>query len=106
MRKMRIYEYAKEKGVPSKEIIEKLKYFPEHLRCMFLHLWCLGLRGSEVCTLKGDAYYLEGKDSWIKIYQVKMKSYKRIPIPKALYDVMKVYIERHEIQPDEYIFKK
>lgn len=88
-----------------REIIEKLKYFPEHLRCMFLHLWCLGLRGSEVCTLKGDAYYLEGKDSWIKIYQVKMKSYKRIPIPKALYDVMKVYIERHEIQPDEYIFK-
>ena len=89
----------------SREIIGKLKYFPEHLRCMFLHLWCLGLRGSEVCTLKGDAYYWEGKDSWLKIYQVKMKTYKRIPIPQALYDVMKVYIKRHNIRPDEYIFK-
>lgn len=88
-----------------REVIGRLKYFPEHLRCMFLHLWCLGLRGSEVCTLKGDAYYWEGKDPWIKIYQVKMKSYKRIPIPKALYDVMEVYIKHHDVKPDEYIFK-
>lgn len=88
-----------------REIIEKLQYFPEHLRCMFLHLWCLGLRGSEVCTLKGDAYYWEGEDPWIRIYQVKMKSYKRIPIPKALYDVMKVFIEKHGIRPNEYLFK-
>ena len=27
---------------------------------MFLHLWCLGLRASEVCTLKGNAYYQQG----------------------------------------------
>ena len=36
---------------------KKLSNFPEHLRMMFLHLWCIGLRISEVCTLKGDAYY-------------------------------------------------
>ena len=72
---------------------------------MFLHLWCLGLRASEVCTLKGDAYYWQGEEPWIKIYQVKMKSYKRIPIPKALYDVMNVYLEKHKIRPDEYVFK-
>lgn len=39
------------------EIIQNLSQFPEHLRMMFLHLWCVGLRISEVCTLKGDAYY-------------------------------------------------
>ena len=89
----------------SREIIRNLKNFPEHLRCMFLHLWCLGLRASEVCTLKGDAYYWQGEDPWIKIYQVKMKSYKRIPIPKGLYDVMNVYLEKHKIRPDEYVFK-
>ena len=37
------------------EIIQNLSQFPEHLRMMFLHLWCVGLRISEVCTLKGDA---------------------------------------------------
>lgn len=30
------------------EILKKLYLFPERLRCMFLHLWCLGLRASEV----------------------------------------------------------
>lgn len=87
------------------EILRKLYNFPEHLRCMFLHLWCLGLRVSEVCMLKGDAYYSQGKDCWIQVYQVKMKTYKRIPIPIGLYKIMLVYLRRHQIQPEDYIFK-
>lgn len=87
------------------EILEKLHLFPERLRCMFLHLWCLGLRASEVCTLKGNAYYRQGEDDWIQVYQVKMKNYKRIPIPKALYEIMQVYLKKHEIQPEDYIFQ-
>lgn len=87
------------------EILKKLYLFPERLRCMFLHLWCLGLRASEVCTLKGNAYYQQGEDYWIQVYQVKMKNYKRIPIPQALYQIMKVYLKKHEIQPEEFIFK-
>ena len=75
------------------EILKKLYLFPERLRCMFLHLWCLGLRASEVCTLKGNAYYQQGEDYWIQVYQVKMKNYKRIPIPQALYQIMKVYLK-------------
>ena len=55
------------------EIIQNLSQFPEHLRMMFLHLWCVGLRISEVCTLKGDAYYIQNGDCWMKVYQVKMK---------------------------------
>ena len=34
-----------------------------------------------------------------------MKNYKRIPIPQALYQYMKVYLKKHEIQPEEFIFK-
>lgn len=86
-------------------IMRNLKFFPEHLRCMFLHLWCLGLRASEVCTLMGNAYYRQGKDPWIQIYQIKTKGYKRIPIPEGLYEVMQVYIGKYQIGPEEYIFK-
>ena len=70
------------------EIIQNLSQFPEHLRMMFLHLWCVGLRISEVCTLKGDAYYIQNGDCWMKVYQVKMKNYKRVPIPVTLYRLM------------------
>lgn len=87
------------------EIFEKLPLLPEHLRCMYLHLWCLGLRISEVCMLKGDAYERNGQDAWIKVYQTKMKNYKRIPIAEGLYKIMQVYIRRNEIGPDEYLFK-
>ena len=87
------------------EVLKKLYLFPERLRCMFLHLWCLGLRASEVCTLKGNAYYQQGEDCWIQVYQVKMKNYKKIPIPRALYQLMKIYLKKNEIQPEEFIFQ-
>ena len=76
------------------EIIQNLSQFPEHLRMMFLHLWCVGLRVSEVCTLKGDAYDIQNGDCWIKVYQVKMKNYKRVPIPITLYRLMQVYLKK------------
>ena len=55
--------------------------------------------------LKGDAYYRQGEDAWIQVYQVKMKNNKRIPISDGLYKIMQVYIQRNNIQPDEYLFK-
>lgn len=86
------------------EILSQLHLLPEHLRCMYLHLWCLGLRISEVCTLKGNAYYRQGEDAWIQVYQTKMKTYKRVPIAEGLYKIMQVYIRRHNIGPDDYLF--
>lgn len=86
------------------EILSKLHLLPENQRCMYLHLWCLGLRISEVCTLKGNAYYRQGQDAWIQVYQIKMKTYKRIPISDGLYRIMQVYIKRKQIGPDEYLF--
>ena len=88
----------------SEEIISKLRYFPEYLRLMYLHLWGIGLRASEVCTLKGDAYEWDGRDAWIKVWQPKMRKYKRVPIPEMLYRLMKVYIKKYDIGADDYLF--
>lgn len=89
----------------AREILDKLNLFPEELRLMYLHLWGVGLRISEVCTLKGDAYYTQGRDKWVQIYQIKMKNYKRIPIPETLYQLMKVYLKRHGISVNDYVFQ-
>lgn len=88
----------------SREIISKLRYFPEHLRLMYLHLWGIGLRASEVCTLKGNAYEWDGMDAWIKLWQPKMRSYKRVPIPEILYRLMDIYMKKYAIEADEYLF--
>lgn len=55
--------------------------------------------------LKGNAYYMQGHDAWIQVYQIKMRTYKRIPIPMALYKLMKVYIANNNRKADEYIFQ-
>ncbi|SHJ31232.1 tyrosine-type recombinase/integrase [Hespellia stercorisuis] len=87
------------------ELLGKLQFFPENLRLMFLHLWGIGLRASEVCSLKGNAYSIQGRDAWIQVYQIKMQNYKRIPIPWALYRLMKVYLEKYQIGPEAYVFQ-
>lgn len=87
------------------EILCKLHCFPEELRLIFLHLWGIGLRANEVCTLKGNAYYVQGRDAWIQVYQIKMKTYKRIPIPSALYKLMKVFIKKYGIEANDYVFQ-
>ncbi|MBP3805922.1 MAG: tyrosine-type recombinase/integrase [Oribacterium sp.] len=88
-----------------KEILHNLKNFPVHLRLMYLNLWCIGLRITEVCVIKGGAYYWDGKDAWIKIYQNKMKNEKYVPIPALLYQAMMKYITEKDIGSDEYVFK-
>ena len=87
------------------EILRKLNCFPEHLRIMYLHLWAVGLRISEVCVLKSDSYFRRGENAWIRIYQVKMKAYKSIPIPDMLYQFVQVYIIRNAIGKGEYLFR-
>lgn len=86
-------------------ILKNLYRFPEELRLIYLHLWTVGLRISEVCTLKGNAYYTQNRDTWIQVYQIKTRTYKRIPIPVALYKLMQVYIEKYQIQSEDYVFK-
>ena len=87
------------------KLLAHLKYFPEDIRLMYLNLWCLGLRVNEVCCIKGNAYFWKGEDAWIKVHQYKMKTDKVIPIPEYLYKLMKQYIEKNHIGPDEFVFK-
>ena len=87
------------------EILKKLKFFPEVQRLIFLNLWATGLRISEVCTLKGGAYYWDGEDAWLKVYQIKMKAEKMIPISLVLYEIMKIYIKKYRIKANEFLFK-
>lgn len=84
--------------------LDQLQYFPKHLRLMYLNLFGIGLRVNEVCCLKGDAYFWKGQDAWIRVHQYKMRQDKIIPIPEALYRLMRDYILEREIAPDEYIF--
>ena len=88
-----------------RQMLSNLHLFPEHLRLMYLHLWCLGLRINEVCTIKGDAYYEMNGDTWIRLYQNKMKAEKTIPIPETLYHLMISYKEKMHIAPDDYVFQ-
>ena len=87
------------------EILDKTYLFPEVTRLIFLHLWGTGLRISEVCTLKGDAYYWDGEDAWLKVYQIKMRADKMIPIPLILYEIMQKYIQKNKIPAKSYVFK-
>lgn len=56
-------------------ILRELKNFPEIPRLILLHSMLIGLRISEVCTLKGDAYSWQGRDAWIQVYQ-RVRLYK------------------------------
>lgn len=87
------------------KVLEALGAAPEHLRLMFLNLWGIGLRVSEVCVIKGDSFIWDGDDAWIRIYQNKMKSEKRVPVPQTVYVLMTDYISRNQIGADEYVFK-
>lgn len=87
------------------DVLSILQNFPEHLRLMFLNLWCIGLRANEVCTIKGNAYSFDGTDAWFLVYQAKAKREKRVPIPMELYNLMKEYIRRNHIEKDAFVFQ-
>ena len=86
------------------EILKNLKRLTEDMRLMYLHLWCLGLRLNEVCSIKREGYYVKEGGAWLRIYQHKMKMEKVIPIPMMLYRVVMVYVERKGIASDFYVF--
>lgn len=51
----KVFPYHHDRSVQEDEymeILQKLKFFPEVQRLIFLNLWATGLRISEVCTLK------------------------------------------------------
>ena len=72
---------------------------------MYLILLCTGIRKSEVCTIKSGAFYSQGSESWMRIYQSKMRREKVIPIPSILVELVNDYEKKCEIKNGEYLFK-
>ena len=72
---------------------------------MYLILFCTGIRKSEVCTIKSGAFYSQGNESWMRIYQSKMRREKVIPIPSILVELVNDYEKKHGIKNGEYLFK-
>lgn len=86
-------------------ILDNLIYFPPEIRLIFLCLFSCGVRISEACALRGDAFEQHNGNATMKVYQNKMRTEKMIYIPDTFYDCMTKYIRENEIGPDEYIFK-
>lgn len=87
------------------KILLNLKSLPMDKRLMLLIILCTGLRINEVCTLTGGAFFERDGETWLRVYQYKMKSEKIIPIPEKLCAVMKNYVKKTGCTADEYIFK-
>ena len=97
-----------ERSVPEKTIahlIKELPAFPEHLQLMYLILFCTGIRKSEVCTIKSGAFYSQGNENWMRIYQSKMRREKVIPVPSLLVGLVNDYEKKYGIKNGEYLFK-
>ena len=97
-----------ERSAPEKTIahlIKELPAFPEHLQLMYLILFCTGIRKSEVCTIKSGAFYSQGNENWMRIYQSKMRREKVIPVPSLLVGLVNDYEKKYGIKNGEYLFK-
>ena len=72
---------------------------------MYLILFCTGIRKSEVCTIKSGAFYSQGNENWMRIYQSKMRREKVIPVPSLLVGLVNDYEKKYGIKNGEYLFK-
>ncbi len=102
------YSEHNDRSVPERtvvQILNALPTFPEHLQLMYLILLCTGIRKSEVCTIKGGAFYKQNGEFWLRIYQPKMRRDKVIPVPSTLLEIVKEYEKKNGIKVEEYIFK-
>lgn len=128
----RMFEYLKSKGYVKSnpadwDYYKRQVYFPHHNRIvtddvivrsldivgeippverlMFINLLCVGMRIGELCEIKGGAYFERSGETWLKLYQEKMRSEKVVPVPAVLFAMMQAYIKDNNIAADEYVFK-
>lgn len=87
------------------QILSNLNCLEEQVKLIFLNIFTTPFRISEVCKLKGNAFFMDNGDCWVRVHQTKTKNTKQVPIPKALFEEMKKYIKINSIMDDEYIFK-
>ena len=86
------------------ETLQKISLLPKPFGLLFFNLIELGLRVGEVCTIKGNSFYMDVDGPKLKVYSNKTKTERCIPIPYDLYDVMTKHISKYNIGPHDYIF--
>lgn len=76
-----------------KQIFNILDKIPSKLSIMYLTLYCVGMRVSELCQMKTDCLYRTENGYFIKYYSQKMKKEVTNPIPENLYKLLLKQIE-------------
>lgn len=89
------------------QIFNILDKIEPKLSIMYLTLYCVGMRISELCQMQTDCLYTTDNGYFIKYYSPKMKKEVTNPIPKSLYELLLKQIEvtKSKISENErYIF--
>lgn len=90
-----------------KQIFNILDKIPPKLSTMYLTLYCVGMRVSELCQMEMDCLYTNQNGYFVKYYSPKMKKEVTNPIPQNLYKLLlkQREITKIELSEDEkYIF--
>lgn len=88
------------------QIFDILDKIPFKICCMFLLIYCTGMRSSEVCELKTDCLYKTKDGAFVRFYQTKMRKEVTNPIPEGLYKLLKKYRRQtyDNLNPHPYMF--
>lgn len=88
------------------QIFNILHKIDSNLEAMFLLLYCIGIRISDLCQIKTDSTYKTENGYFIKYYCQKLKKEVTNPIPKSLYDILHEIIldNKKEYYNDSYLF--
>ena len=104
----KFYKKHHDRTVPEpiqKKVIRASNRFPVEVRLIYLTLLGTGLRLNEVCQLRRSALRQEEQCDWLYVYQPKMKTFKKIPIPWILFQYLEEYCTKMERDADAYIFQ-
>lgn len=104
----KFYKKHHDRTVPEpiqKKVIRASNRFPVEVRLIYLTLLGTGLRLNEVCQLRRSALRQEEHRDWLYVYQPKMKTFKKIPIPGILFQYLEGYCTKMERDADAYIFQ-
>lgn len=88
-----------------REIERAFRKAPEHVYLIIMIIMDTGRRINEVCQIKVQDVCRGSDDTWIHIYQPKMKRYIHIPINVVLYSRLVEYIKKKKYGPNDFIFE-
>ena len=80
------------------------QYMPEDLGLMYLLNTRTGARISEICTLRANAFTVNGDDAFMRVYQTKMKADHVMTISAVIARMVMRYIVSNGYKSKDYIF--